>query len=232
MSILGKLERGIRHAVESVFGRAFGGGLQPVEISRRFMTVLTASEKSSEGGGHVANFFLIHLCPGDLEGLGPSLPSLSAALSDEAEERASESGWATAGPFDIEFRARPGFATGQFEVTPEWRPGVPGLRIRVVSGPDRGRTFEVAAHEVLIGRQAGLDVALTDADASRCHAALRAEGHRVILEDRGSTNGTFINGQRVAEQEVRPGTRIEVGRSMLEVARSRPVWEDRSESRV
>ncbi len=232
MSILSRLERGIRGAVESVFGRAFGGGLQPAEIRRRLMTVLTASEQPSEGGSRIANWFLVDLCPGDLEELGPSLPALTATLIEEIEERALRAGWDTSGPFDVEFRARPGFATGQFEVTPERRSGTPGFRVRVVSGPDQEKTFEVAGREVVIGRQPSAGVALTDGDASRNHAVLRSDGYRTTLQDLGSTNGTFVNGRRISKQEIRPGARIEVGRCVLEISRGRPVWDDGGEDRV
>lgn len=232
MSILTRLERGIRGAMESVFGRAFGGGLQPTEIRRRVMIQAAASEQASQGGSRVANFYRVLLSPADLEALGPSLPALAVTLVEELEESAIAAGWETEGPFAVEFQPRPGFAVGEFEVVPEWRRGVAGWRLRVVSGPDHGEVYDVAGREIIIGRQPDVDVCLTDTDVSRYHAALRCDGFRLFLRDLGSTNGTYIAGRRIIEEELRPGARFEVGRCLIEVLRSRPAWEDGDTDRV
>src|SRR3954464_7143520 len=55
--------------------------------------------------------------------------------------------------------------------------------------------------ELTVGRE-GCDVVLPDPEVSRRHAALRVTGDGVAVEDFGSTNGTFVNDQRV--QGVRP----------------------------
>ncbi|MBD3173957.1 MAG: DUF2662 domain-containing protein [Armatimonadia bacterium] len=232
MSILSKIERGIRGAMESVFGRAFGGGLQPTEIRRRLMTEATASERAAEGGSRVANYFTVDLCPSDMEGLGPDLPILGADLIEQLEDRAHDSGWETEGPFDIRFQEHRGYATGQFDVRAEWRGGVPGLRVEVEAGPDKGQTFEVAANGADIGRDPDCAVALTDTDVSRRHASLVARGWRVDLRDLGSTNGTFLQGRRVEDTPLPRSANVEVGRSRLSVTRSRPVWEDRGDNGV
>src|SRR3954466_11705170 len=61
--------------------------------------------------------------------------------------------------------------------------------------PMDGREHTLEA-ELTIGRE-GCDVVLPDPEVSRRHAALRVTGDGVAVEDFGSTNGTFVNEQRV-----------------------------------
>jgi hypothetical protein len=62
-----------------------------------------------------------------------------------------------------------------------------------------------------IGREADNDVVLTDHTVSRYHAVLRAvEGHHYLC-DRGSTNGTFLGGQRIQDAEVQAGDVVRFG---------------------
>ena len=52
---------------------------------------------------------------------------------------------------------------------------------------------------------------LGDDTVSRRHAELRAEDGRWLLRDLGSSNGTWVNGRRVIEAEVRPGDLVQLG---------------------
>lgn len=65
-------------------------------------------------------------------------------------------------------------------------------------------TFHFDKPEVLIGRVKGNDVILPKQNISKRHTLVKAEGKRFIVEDVGSTNGTYVNGHRIA-------TAVEVG---------------------
>jgi hypothetical protein len=66
--------------------------------------------------------------------------------------------------------------------------------------------------EAVLGRGETCEVRVDSSQASRRHAAVRAEGDQVRVRDLGSTNGTFVNGERVeGERALVPGDRIEVG---------------------
>ena len=65
------------------------------------------------------------------------------------------------------------------------------------SGPHPGRVFELAQDVVSIGRDVANTIVINDAEVSRRHARLTAQAGGYILEDLGSTNGTFVNGTRL-----------------------------------
>jgi hypothetical protein len=70
-------------------------------------------------------------------------------------------------------------------------------RLTVTSGPAAGRSIELE-RDVIVGRDEGADLAIPDPDISRRHAAIRpAPDGGVIVEDLGSSNGTFVDGRRI-----------------------------------
>jgi pSer/pThr/pTyr-binding forkhead associated (FHA) protein len=86
----------------------------------------------------------------------------------------------------------------------------------VTTGPEAGRRVELGL-EVAIGRQ-DADLVVEDPEVSRRHAVLRRSGGSVVVEDLDSTNGTFVNGERIRTPiTVRPGDQVRVGRTTLEI---------------
>lgn len=91
----------------------------------------------------------------------------------------------------------------------------PGSRLVAVAGPHAGAAFALAAGAV-IGRDPGADIALPhDTQASRRHARIVQEALSFAIEDAGSTNGTYVNGQRVTRQTLLPGDTVVVGSTSL-----------------
>lgn len=95
-------------------------------------------------------------------------------------------------------------------------------RLVVVAGPGlpTGRFLEIAAPTVL-GRQAGADIRLDgDEFASARHARLVPRADGLWVEDLGSTNGTFVDDERVTgERRLEPGETLTVGRTKLRLER-------------
>ncbi|HAV78546.1 MAG TPA: hypothetical protein DCX53_14455 [Anaerolineae bacterium] len=70
------------------------------------------------------------------------------------------------------------------------------------TGPTPGATFTLEGDQLNIGRDSTNEVSINDAEISRRHARLTFQGGKYVLEDLGSTNGTFVNGQRLAGPRV------------------------------
>ena len=70
------------------------------------------------------------------------------------------------------------------------------------TGPTPGATFTLEGDQLNIGRDSSNEITINDAEVSRRHARLTFQGGKYVLEDLGSTNGTFVNGQRLAGPRV------------------------------
>lgn len=82
-----------------------------------------------------------------------------------------------------------------------------------------GRMFDLD-QEITIGRAPGCRVLVEDTYVSQLHARVFRRDTQVLLEDLGSTNGTFCNGKKVTGPiAVRKGDKIQVGRTVLEAVR-------------
>ena len=91
--------------------------------------------------------------------------------------------------------------------------------LRFISGKYQGGEFPLRADQqvVVIGRSTELDMVLVEDMVSRKHARISVEGGRITIEDLGSTNGTFVNGEKVKQARLKEGDRILIGTSILKL---------------
>ena len=83
------------------------------------------------------------------------------------------------------------------------------------TGPNPGKSFELAKNELYIGRDINNDIVINDSEISRKHARLILQAGGYVLEDLGSTNGSFVNGQRLMGPHVlRPGEMVMFGENV------------------
>ena len=105
--------------------------------------------------------------------------------------------------------------------------------LRFVSGKYQGAVFPLReGREVIVGRSADVDLVLAEDLVSRRHARIAVEGGAVTLQDLGSTNGTFLNGQRVKKARLSEGDRILVGGSLLKLVAADAESAARSDAEV
>lgn len=87
-----------------------------------------------------------------------------------------------------------------------------GFQLVISEGKEAGREFDFDQASVLIGRTAECDVILYEAGVSRKHARISVEGPSFFIEDLGSSNGTAVNGERIAgKQSLKDGDSISLG---------------------
>ena len=88
----------------------------------------------------------------------------------------------------------------------------------VTSGPLEGTRIPLGDNDILIGRSAECLLVLDDDFASGRHAALVRTPDGWAVEDLGSTNGTFVDGERIAELVgIAPGNEVQIGRTTIEL---------------
>jgi predicted component of type VI protein secretion system len=71
-------------------------------------------------------------------------------------------------------------------------------RLVMTQGPQLGQTFVLDQDLLTLGRDPNNVIVINDPQISRQHARITHQGGRMVLEDIGSTNGTFVNGMRLA----------------------------------
>lgn len=92
------------------------------------------------------------------------------------------------------------------------------VAIKVVEGPDAGESLTLEARETIFGRKRA-DYILRDNRVSGRHFVLRREDDNLIIEDLGSTNGTFVNDVRIkGPTQLRNRDEISIGYSRLRVS--------------
>jgi DNA-binding NtrC family response regulator len=89
--------------------------------------------------------------------------------------------------------------------------------LAVIDGPSRGARATVGSEIARVGTADGNDLVLADRTVSRFHCELSVRGEAIVIRDCGSTNGTLIDGVRVREAEIPPGTLVRIGGSAFRV---------------
>lgn len=86
----------------------------------------------------------------------------------------------------------------------------------VCHGKNVGRRYRVDETPRILGRALDCDIVVQDERASQRHARIRAENGSHVVEDLGSTNGTFVNNQRVHQAILKDGDLIQIGETIFE----------------
>ncbi|MEW6253504.1 MAG: FHA domain-containing protein [Planctomycetota bacterium] len=76
---------------------------------------------------------------------------------------------------------------------------------------DERRDFPLTEARTVLGRREDCHLRIPTKDVSRQHCAVLLDGRKVLAKDLGSSNGTFVNGKRIAEVELKPGDRLRLG---------------------
>lgn len=94
--------------------------------------------------------------------------------------------------------------------------GRPSATMVIRQGPQAGMSFPLSGSQMVIGREEGTDMPLQDPEASRRHALISWQGGQYVIEDLGSTNGTFVNGIQITmPQTLSPGDSVGIGQTAL-----------------
>jgi pSer/pThr/pTyr-binding forkhead associated (FHA) protein len=93
-----------------------------------------------------------------------------------------------------------------------------GYALIVERGPQAGMAYLLSSGNTTVGRHPESDIFLNDVTDSRHHCRFVVTGDKLRVEDSGSTNGTYVNEQRVDSAELHAGDEVLVGRFHFLVA--------------
>lgn len=197
------------------------------------------------GRTFVPNIYTVELSPADHERLSSFSDALSDELVASAQEHADSQHYTPGGPIQVHFSAHDDLETGVFRLrtsTAKARPrpapaapsGAAATEHQPVAVPapaartnpnDRpwlevdGDRYPLMGAITVLGRDDSADVVLDDPGISRKHSEIRVttDGPHLVtsIRDLGSTNGTFVDGDRITSHRLEEGDRITVGRTTI-----------------
>jgi len=236
-----RVEAFVSRVIEGWSARLFGAKLQPVQIAKRLIRAMEAHQTISLSKTFVPNSYVVSLGPTDYAQFEQYRRSLERDLSETLLGAARERSYTLLAypsveierdddlpPGDIKVSCAMVDASGD-EVEPDAktlgsvesghtmvldrekllkeRPRAPRASLEQRDGPP----VSLGPEPVLIGRDPQNDLVLDDRRVSRKHAEVRLRLGRYTLYDLQSTNGTYVNGRRVAERVLDDGDKISIG---------------------
>lgn len=240
MGLFSNLEGNLEKFIEGFFKERSGGRLEPVEIARKLFREMRDKKKVSISNIYVPNEYIVSLNPADLENLSAFSAKLEEELETYIRDKSLakkyiltgrplvrmepdedvpagalrlDSAFSTPPPEEPEKEKMEDTQTFKpFKVKePSSRPAPDGL-LEFSAGPERGKVFALKKLPAVIGRRPGCDIVLSDSSVSRRHARLDRQDGIYSVTDLGSTNGTKVNGARIAGNVLlSPGDVITLG---------------------
>ncbi len=208
---LRSVEGQIEEFVEGLMARAFGSGLQPVEIGRRLRRVAVRERQVSVKGRAVAaNQYVVELATDDYQRILDQTTTITRDLIEEVRQAATKDGLTFAGPVTVDLVAAEGRRRGTFSIRSSFDDS-PVLAQPAVLVTAEGHEWDLGTAGVRIGRHHDNDVVIEESNVSRFHAHVMPIDAGWHLVDNDSTNGTRLNGVFVDRQELADGDRFTVG---------------------
>jgi hypothetical protein len=203
----GRLER----MVEGTFARVFRSGLRPIELGRRLVREMDDGRSIDVRGRMIApNDFTVRLSADDHERFSAVEETLVRELAAAARDHARDEGYHFLGPIDVALVVDRRFRTGSFAIEARLKEAPGGGGAGSILLPDGGRV-PLEGRVFVMGRQSSCDITIADPNVSRRHAEIRPDLDGYVLIDLGSTNGTRVNGQRIAEHRLVDGDQLGFG---------------------
>jgi predicted Zn finger-like uncharacterized protein len=163
-------------------------------------------------------------CKGIIEVVNQNVRA-AAALRDPDSENKWEQTFASIGPASAAVERSPAdtAVTGESPKTSKLRkemleglklPETRKLSLAVISGNNAGEIYQISKPRMVIGRGEA-DILIQDLEASRTHAEIDVIGDRVVLHDLNSTNGTFVDEQKITSVSLENHNEFRIGSTVF-----------------
>lgn len=209
MGLLDSFEKGLERAVNSAFAKTFRSGIQPVEIASALRSELDKKAAVvSRDRILTPNTFTVRLSAGDHERMQSLGSALESELDTLVHAHAKAQGYSFAGPVTIAITRDEQLSTGTLRIDSSTAEGRVAWRGVVDIA---GRRHPLVKSRTVIGRGTDADITIADAGTSRRHVEILWDGERAMVRDMNSTNGTLLNGLKIAEAALAPDSTITIG---------------------
>lgn len=213
--VLKRIEQKLEKLVEGTFTRAFPSSVKPIELGKRVRRVLEDKKTIGvQGQIIIPNRYVISLSPKDLENIESIQESIQREISSSIRDHANDENYHFQGTLTVEILSNSSLKTGSIEVDglfEENKGGFPpGSLI-----DENGERLIITEQKLSIGRDTESTMQVVDVEVSRNHAEIRLLNTSFVLIDLQSTNGTYVNGQRVQEHTLQNFDQIKIGSTIL-----------------
>lgn len=221
MSLIKDLESKLERLVEGAFAKGFKSSIQPVEIAKKIDREMESGRTLSVSKIYIPNEYTVRLSPADKTAFNDFEDSLKAELVSFTDKRRKAKNYSVVGNIEITIAADEKLQPGLVEVsarlvTPQKSDNsTVAASITLVIDGEEEETYFLADNRVMIGRLDSNEIPIPDPGLSRHHAEISLENGQYVLTDLGSTNGTFVNGKRIAEKTLKDRDKIDVGKVSL-----------------
>jgi Protein of unknown function (DUF3662)/FHA domain len=215
MSFLARIEQLCAALIERTFAKTFPSDLEPAQIARKLVATMETATHGDEGELVAPSAYAVYVSPKDFARLSEHREYLERAWADLLRELADKVGVAFAGDLRVTMAARKSVPLGAVSVKiGETARSPREYRLRMIEGVPPDAVFALAG-KTRIGRSDESEIVLVDPSVSRAHAVLEIDRGKPLVRDLDSTNGTFVNGRRVASEALRDGDELLFGNTKM-----------------
>ena len=227
MGLLERFEDSLDRLVNGAFARAFKAEVQPVEIAAALQRELDDRASVLDRQRTVVpNAFTVELSAHDHARLSVFRDALATELSGLVTSYAGEQGYALLGPVTVLLAEDDELETGIFRVRSEARAQVRATA--GAAGPEAtseaagqphlvvgGTAYPLVRSVTSLGRGSEVDIQVDDPGVSRKHCEIVTSAGGALVRDLRSTNGTWVEGERIDEHPLTEGTQVQIGTTVL-----------------
>ena len=200
-----------------MFARAYGSAIRPLNLGRELLGLIDSMDKSSP----LNPDFVVNLNATDYEAFADIEKHLLRELAEAATQFAERNDLRHQAPISVILKVDNAIKVGSFSITNEIEREIMTdagavAKVSDVAEPmnssprlveaalvlQSGERITLDTDSLKIGRQASCRIVFNDSNVSREHAQLRRSADGWKLLDLGSTNGTKINGVKIAEEQL------------------------------
>lgn len=205
------LEHRLERIVEGVFRRS-RNSIRPIELGRRLIREMDDHRSVDVKCDRIVpNEFVIYLSVEDHDGFADIEDALRTELVEACREYAREEEYHFLGPVSVELEVDDQLRPGRFGVVSGTRQTEPGKRPGTIVMPS-GDRIPLDGDTHTIGRLSDCTIVVSDGNTSRHHARIGRSGSTFVISDLNSTNGTYVNGERlIADHRLSDGDIVTVG---------------------
>jgi hypothetical protein len=226
MSFLEKIEQACAAFIERTFAKTFPSDLEPSQIARKLVATMQARTRGDEGHLLAPGSYIVYVNPADFERLADYQAYLEREWGELLRDLAGRVGIRfMEGEPNVEMTSRESVPAGAVDVAVVDEATVTidaGLmrrlpkrfHLRMIKGVPAYGVYYVEGR-AQIGRSEESDVFLVDPSVSRSHAIVEVDGVEPVVRDLGSTNGTFVNGERIEARALKDGDELMFGNTRM-----------------